>query len=502
MQRYGERIEKLSQQDKLSKFCTDAGFLTVVEVGQYFTILAQDQAISIQDPCRSTKGERTLLLHPSQTTHHASQGMVSFRHSGVRARRRKDGPCSSGILGGLRPNGPLGKPRIRRSKQRRVSNARPPTPAEVRSAAIDRVRRLEAAIDALGAGSEEALCLEGILAQAKRGASLAPVGERLDSTRKYVERCQKRFLAAEDAVKVAISSRDQAVAELEEGQRNLENLRLEAAAQASVVPEPGAMQRQVRSVKARSLSAPSPDLSASGFVLTGTAGFARQLSRSWPANEREGEHVTMGDNLPGAFEWVKLLTRLQSSGMAQLTNTDRRPPMFCKNVRSGRRSGAPDPSGMTVEHLFGLGFRPRHGSLLQFRWASEPGVTALQRRGGIWATLFADCSPELPSRSPNKSRRQQPRISVMLTKSGCECVSHMVRSRSDVTKHHVARVGQHDWWRASPPCNSCILTLLHMCGRTNLASFRCSLRAANKGIRCECGGFPFGRGRTAPCILG
>ena len=36
LQRYGERIEKFSQQDKLSKFCTDAGFLTTVEVGQYF----------------------------------------------------------------------------------------------------------------------------------------------------------------------------------------------------------------------------------------------------------------------------------------------------------------------------------------------------------------------------------------------------------------------------------------------------------------------------------
>ena len=32
----GERIEKLSQQDKLSKFCMDAGFLNVVEIGQYF----------------------------------------------------------------------------------------------------------------------------------------------------------------------------------------------------------------------------------------------------------------------------------------------------------------------------------------------------------------------------------------------------------------------------------------------------------------------------------
>ena len=36
LQRYRERIEKLSQQVRLSKFCTDAGFLTTVEVGQYF----------------------------------------------------------------------------------------------------------------------------------------------------------------------------------------------------------------------------------------------------------------------------------------------------------------------------------------------------------------------------------------------------------------------------------------------------------------------------------
>ena len=35
LQQYGERIEKLSQQDKLSKFCMDAGFLNVVEIGEY-----------------------------------------------------------------------------------------------------------------------------------------------------------------------------------------------------------------------------------------------------------------------------------------------------------------------------------------------------------------------------------------------------------------------------------------------------------------------------------
>ena len=36
LQQYRERIEKLLQQDKLSKFCMDAGFLSVVENGQYF----------------------------------------------------------------------------------------------------------------------------------------------------------------------------------------------------------------------------------------------------------------------------------------------------------------------------------------------------------------------------------------------------------------------------------------------------------------------------------
>ena len=36
LQRYQERIEKLSQQDRVIKFCTEAGFLITVEVGQYF----------------------------------------------------------------------------------------------------------------------------------------------------------------------------------------------------------------------------------------------------------------------------------------------------------------------------------------------------------------------------------------------------------------------------------------------------------------------------------
>ena len=36
LQRYEERIELLSQENKVRKFCMDAGFIHVVEIGQYF----------------------------------------------------------------------------------------------------------------------------------------------------------------------------------------------------------------------------------------------------------------------------------------------------------------------------------------------------------------------------------------------------------------------------------------------------------------------------------
>ena len=36
LQKYKERVERLPQQDRVIKICTDAGFLKTVEVGQYF----------------------------------------------------------------------------------------------------------------------------------------------------------------------------------------------------------------------------------------------------------------------------------------------------------------------------------------------------------------------------------------------------------------------------------------------------------------------------------
>ena len=35
-QQYEERIKSLSQESKVSRFCKEAGFMRVVEVGQYF----------------------------------------------------------------------------------------------------------------------------------------------------------------------------------------------------------------------------------------------------------------------------------------------------------------------------------------------------------------------------------------------------------------------------------------------------------------------------------
>ena len=63
LQRYRERIEKISQQDRLSKFCTDAGFLTTVEVGQYFMTKDTEEFSQFTDSvacreCTSAKRRR------------------------------------------------------------------------------------------------------------------------------------------------------------------------------------------------------------------------------------------------------------------------------------------------------------------------------------------------------------------------------------------------------------------------------------------------------------
>ena len=54
LQKHKERVERLSQQDRVRKICTDAGFLKTVEIGQYFMSKHADEFLQFAEPvtCR------------------------------------------------------------------------------------------------------------------------------------------------------------------------------------------------------------------------------------------------------------------------------------------------------------------------------------------------------------------------------------------------------------------------------------------------------------------
>ena len=54
LQRYKERVERLSQQNRLIKICTEERFLKTVEVGQYFMTKHTDEFLQLAEPvtCR------------------------------------------------------------------------------------------------------------------------------------------------------------------------------------------------------------------------------------------------------------------------------------------------------------------------------------------------------------------------------------------------------------------------------------------------------------------
>ena len=97
LQQCGERIEKVSQQDRLSRFCMDAGFLNVDEIGQYFMTKDTEEFSQFTDSvaCReytlptdekSTDPEGWIRgntqidqvqISFKQTTHHTSEAEAS-----------------------------------------------------------------------------------------------------------------------------------------------------------------------------------------------------------------------------------------------------------------------------------------------------------------------------------------------------------------------------------------------------------------------------------------
>ena len=49
VQKHKDRVERLPQQDRLIKICTDAGFLKTVEVGQYFMTKHTDKFLQFTE---------------------------------------------------------------------------------------------------------------------------------------------------------------------------------------------------------------------------------------------------------------------------------------------------------------------------------------------------------------------------------------------------------------------------------------------------------------------
>ena len=111
------------------------------------------------------------------------------------------------------------------------------SPDEARADAVARVASLEAAIAALGDHDDQVRkSLEESLAKAKKSTNVAPVGVRLNSAMKFIERIQKRVATKdaeiakkEEEVRLLQSQRAEEMASLVAAEARLESLRAEAA---------------------------------------------------------------------------------------------------------------------------------------------------------------------------------------------------------------------------------------------------------------------------------
>ena len=110
---------------------------------------------------------------------------------------------------------------------------RPTRPARspdlVSAETAQEVQRLENAVSALGEDNPLAKPFVSALKAAKSKLE-APIGERLDSCQRFLERARKRVTSAESAIAEAVAERDRLVAEFAEGEKRMERLREEARA--------------------------------------------------------------------------------------------------------------------------------------------------------------------------------------------------------------------------------------------------------------------------------
>ena len=129
LQKYFQQVQRLSPEDKLSKFCKEAGFMSVVEVGQYFvtrdasefllrSVACREYTLPRDDPASEAKGwiqgntRIGPILEVTTTFQHfkfgvevripsvkednsqswVARGMGSPRHAQNRRRRTREGP--------------------------------------------------------------------------------------------------------------------------------------------------------------------------------------------------------------------------------------------------------------------------------------------------------------------------------------------------------------------------------------------------------------------------
>ena len=120
------------------------------------------------------------------------------------------------------------------------------TPEVAVADAIGEVKKLEAAIAALGADSVHARGLQEALRIARNESRLPSVSERVESCKKFLERARQRVSRAQDVIDKATAQKAVHEAEVAEGERRLAQLQAEASQPVGeVLPQVSVLQGQI-----------------------------------------------------------------------------------------------------------------------------------------------------------------------------------------------------------------------------------------------------------------
>ena len=119
------------------------------------------------------------------------------------------------------------------------------TPEVAVSEAVGEVKKLEAAIAALGENSVHAKGLQEALRIARARSTLPPVAERVESCKKFLDRARQRVVRAQDVIDKATAQKKIHEEEVAEGERRLAQLQAEASKPVEVHPQVSTLQSQI-----------------------------------------------------------------------------------------------------------------------------------------------------------------------------------------------------------------------------------------------------------------